>query len=354
MRVYRRGKSWYLDINFEGKRIRRGIKGARTKTEAQAALTAIKSDILRGEFKFKEENRILFEDFANEYLEYAKDNKRSWKSDRTSLNKLTPFFKDMLLSKITPKHIDTYINKRIKEVKPASVNRELACLKHMYSLARKWRLVDENPVKEVKLFRERKIEIDILDKEEIKHLIEATNGHLRAIIILALNTGMRKGEILNLKWKDIDFDKYFIFISETKSGVERKIPMNSLVVQALRNIKRESEYVFYNPETKDRIKDVKRSFKTACKQIGIPNLRFHDLRHSAATYMVTGGIDLVTVSEILGHSDIKMTMRYAHPTPENRRKAVNVLAAVFDQKGRNQEKSGTNMAQMENHKAVIH
>jgi len=84
--------------------------------------------------------------------------------------------------------------------------------------------------------------------------------------------------------------------------------------------------------------DVKTAFKTACRRAKIRDLRFHDLRHTAATYMVTGGIDLVTVSEILGHADIKMTMRYAHPTPENRRKAVNVLAAVFSKASQIEDK----------------
>jgi integrase len=225
----------------------------------------------------------------------------------------------------------------LTNVKPASVNRELACLKFMFSLAKKWKLVDENPVKEVKLFQEQKIEMHILDKDETDRLIHCSAHHLKPILIVALNTGMRKGEILNLRWNDIDFDRYFIFIRETKSGRSRKVPMNYLVLEALNSLKRESEYVFYNPETKKRIKDVKTAFKAACRRAGIKDLRFHDLRHTAATYMVTGGVDLVTVAEILGHTDIKMTMRYAHPTPENKRKAVNVLNAIFNHQNKEME-----------------
>ena len=111
--------------------------------------------------------------------------------------------------------------------------------------------------------------------------------------------------------------------------------------------------LFCNPKTKNSIKDVKRSFKTACREVGIHDLRFHDLRHTAATYMVTGGINLVTVSEILGHSDIKMTMRYAHPKAENRMKAVNVLADVFSQQDKNKEISGTDMAQVKMRSTLI-
>lgn len=89
--------------------------------------------------------------------------------------------------------------------------------------------------------------------------------------------------------------------------------------------------MFYNPKTKNHITDVKTAFKAACRRTGIRDLRFHDLRHTAATYMVMDGVDLVTVAEILGHADIKMTMRYAHPTPENKRKAVNILASIHNQ-----------------------
>ncbi len=327
MGIFRIGKKWYVDYYYEGRRIRKVVG---SKKDAENALTAVKADILRGEYRFKRESKIKLEDFAREYIKYAKVNKKSWKSDQNSLNRLIPFFKGIPLSKITPRHIEEYKRGRIEEVKPASVNRELACLKVIFSLAMKWKIVNDNPVKEIKFFTEQKIEMRILDKEEIDRLIHCACGHLKSVITLAINTGMRKGEILNLKWNDIDFEKHFIIIKESKSGRSRKIPMNLSAINALRRIERESEYVFFNPKTKKCFRDIKTAFKSACRRAGIENLRFHDLRHTAATYMVTGGVDLVTVAEILGHADIKMTMRYAHPTPENKRKAVNVLNAIFD------------------------
>lgn len=211
------------------------------------------------------------------------------------------------------------------------MNRELSCLKTMFNQAINWKYVSENPVKGVKLFQERKLAMKILSKEEINGLIEESADHLKPILILALNTGMRRGEIFNLRWTDIDFNDCYIYIKDTKSNRSRNVPINDLVVDALMGIKHESEYVFYNPETKDRIKDVKTAFKAACRRADITDLRFHDLRHTAATYMVMGGVDLVTVAEILGHSDLKMVMRYAHPTPENKRKAVETLANSYGQ-----------------------
>ena len=170
----------------------------------------------------------------------------------------------------------------------------------------------------------------ILDSQEIKRLIRAAADHLKPILIVALNTGMRKGEILGLRWSDVDFISHFIHIKESKSNIMRKIPMNSIVAATLKGIKRENDFVFPSTKTKEPLTNIFHSFKMACRKANIKDLRFHDLRHSAATFMVTGGVDLVTVSQILGHSDIKMTMRYAHPTPENKRRAVDVLASIFE------------------------
>ena len=219
------------------------------------------------------------------------------------------------------------------KVQPATINRELACLKHMFSLAKKWKMADENPVKEVQLFQERQIEMKILTREEIGRLVDSASPQLRPILIVALNTGMRKGEILRLRWNDIDFENQFISLWETKSNRPRKIPMSGLVAETLRARKRDKEFVFTNPRTGRPLSDLQTGFKAACRKAAVGDLRFHDLRHTAATYMVTGGIDLVTVKEILGHATIQMTMRYAHPTPENKRRAVEVLGQLFEKTG---------------------
>lgn len=330
MKIYQRGQRWYIDHYYEGRRIRKKVG---SKKDAENALAAVRADILRGEYRFKLDKKIRFEKIAEKYLEYGKVNKkRSLERDRWSIENLKSHFKGMLFSKINPLHIEDYKKKRLENVQPATINRELATLKHMFNLAKKWKIAYENPVNDVKFFQERKIEMHILTEDEADRLIDASPDYLKPIIIVALNTGMRRGEILKLRWNDIDFNKHYLFIKETKSGIPRKVPMNSLVAEALKNINRESNFVFYNSKTDERLKNIYKAFKIACKTIGIPDLRFHDLRHSAATLMVTGGIDLVTVKDILGHSKIEMTMRYAHPTPENKRKAVAVLEAVFRKK----------------------
>jgi len=152
---------------------------------------------------------------------------------------------------------------------------------------------------------------------------------LKSILIIALNTGMRRNEILSLKWQNVDFDRGFIFIEDSKSGKSRKVPLNVAAARAFQEVPHESEFVFYNPETKTHMKNIAQGFAKAREVAGIRGLRLHDLRHTAASKMIEAGIDLVTVSKILGHSSIQMTMRYAHPTPENMRVAVDFLSRFF-------------------------
>ena len=123
----------------------------------------------------------------------------------------------------------------------------------------------------------------VLNREEIRRLIDASSGYLRGMIILALNTGMRKNEIFSLKWNDVDFAANYIYVKETKSNVMRKIPMNSVVRSLLKGIKRESDFVFTSPKTGKRFIARLHSFYTTREKAGIPDVRFHDLRHTAAT-----------------------------------------------------------------------
>ena len=321
-------KIFYIDYYYHGKRIRESI--GQNRKEAEDALAARKADILRGEYRFQKDHKIFFSDFAEEYLKYAKINKRSWKRDEVCIKNLLPHFGDLLLSRIAPSDIEEYKRERLERVNPATVNRELSCLKYMFTVAEKLgKFEGKNPVKEVKFLQHRQYVFRVLTREEIKSLINAAVEYLKPILILALNTAMRKGEILNLKWNDVDFENRFLFIKETKSNVMRKIPMNDLVIKTLKSIETKSEFVFTSIKTGGCFKAVYNSFKTACQRAGINDCRFHDLRHTASTHMIQGGADVITVSRILGHSDIKMTLKYCHPSDDSRLRAVNLLSLNF-------------------------
>ncbi len=337
-----RSGKWVIDFTCKGRRITRVIGSS--KREAEAAAAAIKTDLIREKYDLvRKRQDVLFETHADEFLElYSKQNKRSWARDEISLGHLKDFFRGKSLAEITPDAIEKYkLERRTAKVSDATINRELACLKTMFSKAIEWDRTKLNPAARIKKFREANVQERILEADEMRRLLEAASPELRPILIVALNTGMRKGEILGLRWRDVDFVKAFILIEDSKSGRARKVPMNALVFDTLRGLKRVGEFVFPGMSSQGQAQpqgDVKTAFKSACRRAGIIGLRFHDLRHTAATKMIEAGVDLVTVSRILGHASIQMTMRYAHPTPENMRRAVEKLADVF--KPRSQEVEG--------------
>lgn len=253
----------------------------------------------------------------------------------TSIKNLKTYFTGVQLTTISEKQIEEYMGHRlttkVEKIRlpgPATVNRELACLRNMFELAIKYRLANKNPVKRVEFYKETRHDYKILNRNETSELIKAAPAYLKSIIILTLQTGIRKEKLLDLKWEDIEDG--FIHVKDAKGGKSRRIPLSSVAQQALAGITQISEYVFTNPKTGTRFQDIKRSFRKACGDAEIEGFRFHDLRHTAATYLVQGGTDLATACEILGHSDINVTKRYLHPTDDVKRKAVEILAEVFD------------------------
>jgi len=185
----------------------------------------------------------------------------------------------------------------------------------------------KNPVKQIKFYKENNKRLRYLEPEEINRLLQECSEHLRPIVILALNTGMRLGEILNLKWRDIDLDQKLIYIIHTKSGEKREVPLNNLLVKLLEKMKKTSEnndYVFSHKNGLPYNR-VYKGFKSACKRANIEDFRFHDLRHTFASHLVMNGVDLKTVQELLGHKTFTMTLRYAHLSPDHKRKAVDII-----------------------------
>jgi integrase len=188
-------------------------------------------------------------------------------------------------------------------------------------------------VRKVKMHQEDK-RIRFISKEECQSLIAICDSHLQPIVITALNTGMRKGEVLNLRWENVDLRHGFILLSKTKNGERREIPINNTLRGILQGLTRrlDTHYVFYEPANGKPYKDVRRSFKTALRRTGITDFHFHDLRHTFASHLVMAGVDLTTVSRLLGHKDIKMTLRYAHLAPAHMTKAVDILDCALNGK----------------------
>lgn len=313
---------YYLDYLENGKRIQRVSRRATSFEDAYLELR-------RAVFKEPEKRRVAFEVFADEFLEdYAKPAKKSWETDQARLAKLKKYFRETDLRQITPMEIERFRSGLLlKGTQKSTTNRYLALLKRMFSLAIDEGFAETNPVRKVKFFSEAEnVKERILREDEERRLVESSCGHMKEIVVFAVNTGMRLGEILNLKWSNVDMRSGIIKVEFTKSGKTRIVPMNDTVRAILsRPRKRGEEYVFTNPDSKDRFREIKRSFKTGCRRAGVEGLRFHDLRHTFASRLVRNGVDIGTVRKLLGHSTLLVTQRYVHSDEKALRSAVGSL-----------------------------
>jgi len=293
-----------------------------TKKEARDRLDIEEDNFKKGRSSILNLKSPMLSEFAKDYTSYVRDvvGKRSWKSDVNSLKNLCESFGSITLDRISPLILHEYQKKRLNDGRrPSTVNRELACLRYLYNVAKvRGVYVGNNPVQSVRFLEENNQIERVLSYEEEEKLLRYAASHMVPIIICALNTGMRKGEIITLRWDNVDFKKNEITVESTytKTKKLRRIPINSYLREILVELNQDiSAYVFLTPQGEHYKgqNSIKTSFTRACKQAGVPGLRFHDLRHTAATRMLEKGAKLEEVAKILGHYDIRTTMRYAHP-----------------------------------------
>ena len=304
------------------------------REDAKKALSIRKAEIAQGNFDIVQTitKTILFEKFVNTFIEdYSKVNKKSWSRDITSCRALSTYFGGKKLTEITPWQVDKYKSNRLKcisrlnrPISKATINRELACLKTMLSFAVGKGWLKSNPLSGYKLYKERPNKIRVVTEAEFKMVYETASEFLKTILITAYSTGMRRGEILNLKWENVDLEEKYILVEDSKNDESRYIPINKQLNKALKSVKlKTSEYVF--SQKGEPVGSFKTAFNAAIKRSGVSRFTFHDLRHTFASNLVMKGVDLATVQELLGHKSIIMTKRYSHPTPEHKRKAVENL-----------------------------
>jgi len=338
--VFLRGDSWVGEYRDRGKIKRRALGNKRiiTKTMAREMVKKIEQRLKLGQYDMVDAEIPNLKDFGKEYIKHVRYTikRKSWNRYEYSLNYLNKMYGDRKLAEITPKDIDDFKEARLKYAKPATVNRELSTLRQIFNLAKRWgRFFGQNPVSMSGLLPENNMKERILTAEQEETLLSHSNPYLRPIIITALQTGMRKSEIITLKWSNVDLANGVITIEQTntKNKKTRRIPVNFCMRTVFRQQKLRSggsDFVFLShaglPYKKHD--SLKGAFVRACKKAGLNDLRFHDLRHTCATRMIERGASIVAVSKILGHSDIKMTMRYSHP--ENSvKEAVELLSDVF-------------------------
>jgi len=330
MGVYRRENTWWITYHDQYRRRVQESSYSSIRRDAERLHALRKSEVLRG--IYKQPVRISLEAFAVRYMEYAKTNKRSWLRDEQLLKPIKAFFNpESQLADIAPPDIEGYKAHRRRKVSGATVNRELALLKHMFNLAIDWDLyAGSNPLRKVKYFQEVNTGFRVLKPDEETKLRQSATPAIQDIIIYALNTGSRIGEIFSLRWQDVDLDKGVINSFSHKTQKLRIVPINSEVRTILEfwNLGRKNEYVFYNQKTGERFVDLDAGLRLACKKAEIEGVTWHTLRHTFASRLLERGADIITVKELLGHSTVTVTMRYTHSNLASKVAAVGKLAGT--------------------------
>jgi len=349
MTVRKRGEHWYVDISEKGRhRVQRILKGARTKAQALKAEAKLRTQIFEKRYGLVERPECRFDKFVDNSFLPTKKLKKSYKSIESICRALKAFFGKHFVSEIDTEMIEQYRQIRIEQKtrlgrkrSPLRVNKEMQVLSSIFTLALEKHLILSRP--RTTMFRVSGDRIRYLKPDEEQRLFDKLDKceWLKPIVLIALHTGMRRGEICGLQWFDLNFDRGLIHVRNTKNGKDRIIPMNMTVRQLLEtqkvlrarprqnrdgSPKVPSTYVFPSPRTDERLVEIKYSFARAVKEAKITDLRFHDLRHTAATRMGDAGADAFTLAAIFGWSDIRMAMRYTHAMEDAKRRAVEAIA----------------------------
>jgi integrase len=203
-----------------------------------------------------------------------------------------------------------------------------------------WKKVAINPVNGVKQFKENNRRLRYLTPDECRTLLDACTPTMNQVVTLALHTGLRKSEILNLRRDEVNLLQGFIELTQQKNGEKSIIPLNKTAMETRRAIpgRIDSPYVFPGKVKGEPYWDLKRQFEKAVKVAKLEGVTFHVLRHTCASHLVMGGVDLATVREIMRHKSIEMTLRYSHLSPEHRKSAVDTLESSLSKREKEGEK----------------
>jgi integrase len=358
--LVKRGNSWILRIYVNGKIKQRSIRDPytndrpQTKAEAERLANAMRTELFsngRTGIYQLENKTVYIGELNSAYMEafahrWTKMRRANW---LFSIEEAMRSFKtvDDITHERLGKHVEERLNtdtRRGDKRTPAAVNRELEILRRLLNWTVQRGVIDKNPMTGFSMLKESNSRDRILSKEEIKRLITTLDNpkfkHIRLIVMIAVTTGMRRAEILNLKWAGTsvslndnvaDPEAGVFDLQRTKSG-KRKVPISKILLKELLTINRSSEYVFPSPiDSTKPIAEIKKSFRSLMKEANIQACRFHDLRHCAASGWVEAGVDIRTVQELLGHASITTTQRYLTSLAESKQKAVeDISESIFN------------------------
>ncbi|MCD6222010.1 site-specific integrase [bacterium] len=308
--LYKRGNVWWFAIRCDGKKIQKSLHTS-IKEEALARFKKIKEDLLLGiSPSVLTQKQISFFELVNKYEDFIVSNKSesTVRREKGILEKVKNYFGNCPVNSITQNKIEGYLN--AQKVSNASLNREIAVLKHMFKKAVEWGYLKENPARKIKKLKVQEKKIRYLTDREIKRILDVCDEEWRDIFLFFLYTGLRLSEFVNLSWDDVDFKKGLIAVQKTKSYKARYIPMSKEIRSILKKWrKREKPCKFSADYISHKVREI-------CKKVGIFDVSPHILRHTFASRLVMNGVPLRVVKELLGHSDIKTTMVYSHLAPD--------------------------------------
>lgn len=371
--VRKRGNKYCFVVDIgpdpqTGKRRQKWFSGYRTEREAKKERTRVINEINQG--RFVEPSKLTVKAFLHQWIEnYARDNcaPRTLQGYESIIeHHLAPTLGKKAIDKLKPLDIQKYYTEKLRNgrvdgkggLSARTVLHHHRLLHEALEYAVKWQIIPINPAKAVSPPKAKKAEFNVLTKEQIQMVLEHSKGKpYYNVVFLAIHTGMRRGEIFGLKWKDIDFNnqilsirrtlqriknKGYVLLDATKTdGSRRSVTLTDSVIQLLKQIKDKQEkdklifgsayddqdLVFATPEGKFlNMENLTRNFGRMVKKLDVPYVRFHDLRHCHATILMLQGVHPKIVSERLGHSSTKLTMdTYSHVMPNMQREAAQKL-----------------------------
>jgi integrase len=299
------------------------------KTDAVKWASQRETELRQGKhLKEAQSKRHTFGEMIDRYIQTEAHKKpKSYQKKKAQLNRWKSELGHLRLFDVTPNKIsavkEKMLNEKLKNGKkksPATVVRYMAALSPVYKKAvNEWEWLDKSPMSKVERPTEPRGRIRFLNDEERKRLLEAAqahrNKHLYTIIVLAISTGMRQGEIMGLTWKDVNLSDGFAILDETKNDEVRRVPLTGQALSLLKEMNKvrriDTNFIFCDLTTTKPVFNA-RAWQEVVKAAEIEDFRFHDLRHTAASYLAMNGASLAEIAEILGHKTLAMVKRYAH------------------------------------------
>ena len=338
MGLYRRGKIWWMSFQLDSRHVQKSTK-CTNKRDAEAVERAFRTQLAKGEVGLEEKKPVpTFKAAMSTFLAWSKNEHEAKPNTHrcylTASKPLLAYFKDKPLDQIHIEDVEAYKNARLnqksartkRKLSPATCNRELATLRKLfYYFIEKKKLKLVNPVSGVKFPKESNSFKSVVSEKDEQIYLMACSQPLMDVAILIVETGCRPEEVFSIERKNINLEQGFIFIPKGKTkSATRKIPLTSRAMSVLRNRLEtvSGEFLFNNEATGKPLTTLKTAHKGAIKRSKVAWFRIYDLRHTFATRFIESGGDLVTLASLLGHSNIQMVTRYAHPTERHQFEAM--------------------------------